>query len=55
MSKLRVAVLFGGQSSEHEVSVMSARNVVKAIDGGRYEIVPIVIDRAGHRLLALEG
>ncbi len=29
MPKLRVAVLFGGQSSEHEVSVMSARNVVK--------------------------
>jgi len=33
MSKLRVAVLFGGQSSEHEVCVMSARNVVRAIDG----------------------
>ncbi|MGY5780353.1 D-alanine--D-alanine ligase family protein [Rhizobium sp. LEGMi135b] len=54
MSKLRVAVLFGGQSSEHEVSVMSARNVVKAIDGGRYEIVPILIDRAGRWLLVEE-
>ncbi|MBB6483675.1 D-alanine--D-alanine ligase family protein [Rhizobium lusitanum] len=54
MSKLRVAVLFGGQSSEHEVSVMSARNVVKAIDGGRYEIVPILIDRSGRWLLTEE-
>ncbi|WP_368518045.1 D-alanine--D-alanine ligase family protein [Rhizobium sp.] len=54
MSKLRVAVLFGGQSSEHEVSVMSARNVVKAIDGGRYEIVPILIDRGGRWLLVEE-
>ncbi|WP_349956359.1 D-alanine--D-alanine ligase family protein [Rhizobium sp. ZPR3] len=54
MSKLRVAVLFGGQSSEHEVSVMSARNVVRAIDGARYEIVPILIDRAGRWLLVEE-
>ncbi|MGG6895167.1 D-alanine--D-alanine ligase family protein [Rhizobium sp. BR 315] len=54
MSKLRVAVLFGGQSTEHEVSVMSARNVVKAIDGARYEIVPILIDRAGRWLLVEE-
>ncbi|MDK4705178.1 hypothetical protein PH562_23210 [Rhizobium sp. CNPSo 4062] len=55
MSKLRVAVLFGDQSTEHEVSVMSDRNVVKAIDGARYEIVPILIDRTGHWLMALEG
>ncbi len=54
MSKLRVAVLFGGQSTEHEVSVMSARNVVKAIDGARYEIVPILIDRGGRWLLVEE-
>ncbi len=54
MSKLRVAVLFGGQSSEHEVSVMSARNVVRAIDSARYEIVPILIDRAGRWLLVEE-
>ncbi|MDL2403619.1 D-alanine--D-alanine ligase family protein [Rhizobium mayense] len=54
MSKLRVAVLFGGQSTEHEVSIMSARNVIKAIDGGKYEIVPILIDRAGRWLLVEE-
>ncbi|MFS8112075.1 D-alanine--D-alanine ligase [Rhizobium jaguaris] len=54
MSKLRVAVLFGGQSSEHEVSIMSARNVIKAIDSGKYEIVPILIDRRGRWLLVEE-
>ncbi|MFB2562952.1 hypothetical protein [Rhizobium sp. IMFF44] len=47
--------MFGDQSAEHEVSVMSDRNVVKAIDGARYEIVPILIDRTGHWLMALEG
>ena len=51
MSKLRVAVLFGGQSSEHDVSIMSARNVIRAIDAGTYEVVPILIDRAGRWLL----
>lgn len=51
MSKLRLAVLFGGQSSEHDVSIMSARNVIKAIDAQKYEIVPILIDRAGRWLL----
>lgn len=51
MSKLRLAVLFGGQSSEHDVSIMSARNVIKAIDAQKYEIVPILIDRAGRWLM----
>ncbi len=51
MSKLRVAVLFGGQSSEHDVSIMSARNVIRAIDAETYEVVPILIDRGGRWLL----
>ncbi|MBR7539268.1 D-alanine--D-alanine ligase, partial [Mycobacterium tuberculosis] len=38
--KRRVAVLFGGRSAEHEVSLLSAGNVVKAIDTSRYEVVP---------------
>ena len=46
-SKIRVAVLFGGRSAEHEVSLQSARNVVDAIDNGKYETVLIGIDRAG--------
>lgn len=49
--KLRVAVLFGGQSAEHEVSILSARNVIRAIDAAKYEIVPIVIDRGGQWFL----
>ncbi len=50
-SKLRVAVLFGGQSAEHDVSILSARNVVKAIDAAKYEVIPILIDRTGEWLL----
>ncbi|PLP60033.1 D-alanine--D-alanine ligase A [Mesorhizobium loti] len=46
-SKLRIAVLFGGRSAEHDVSIMSASNVVKAIDASRYEIVPIGVSRDG--------
>jgi D-alanine-D-alanine ligase len=45
--KTRIAVLYGGRSAEHDVSILSAANVVKAIDRTRYEIVPIAIDRAG--------
>ena len=46
-SKIRVAVLFGGRSAEHEVSLQSARNVIDAIDQEKYETVLIGIDRAG--------
>jgi D-alanine-D-alanine ligase len=45
--KTRVAVLFGGRSAEHEVSLQSARNVLDAIDQDKYEIVLIGIDRNG--------
>jgi D-alanine-D-alanine ligase len=47
ISKLRVAVLFGGRSAEHDISVLSARNVFKALDTGKYDAVPILIDRDG--------
>jgi D-alanine-D-alanine ligase len=50
-SKLRVAVLFGGRSAEHDVSVLSARNVFKALDAEKYDVVPILIDRQGKWLL----
>ncbi|ANK72800.1 D-alanine--D-alanine ligase [Ensifer sp. ENS07] len=49
--KLRIAVLFGGRSAEHEVSLMSARNAVAALDRTRYEIVPIGIARDGRWML----
>ena len=45
--KIRVAVLFGGRSAEHEVSLQSARNVIEAIDQERFETVLIGIDRKG--------
>jgi len=45
--RLRVALLFGGRSAEHDVSVMSAGNVFRALDPARYEVVPIGITRSG--------
>ncbi len=54
--KPRIAVLFGGRSSEHDVSLLSARNVVRAIDTARYDIVPIAVTRAGEWLIVeLDG
>ena len=47
MAKLRVAVLIGGRSSEHEISVASARSVLDALDPARYETVTIEIGRDG--------
>ncbi|MFD2052858.1 D-alanine--D-alanine ligase family protein [Mesorhizobium calcicola] len=49
--KTRVAILYGGRSAEHDVSRLSAANVLKAIDRTRYEIVPIAISRSGRWLL----
>lgn len=55
-SRPRLAVLFGGRSTEHEVSVMSAVNVIGAIDPDHFEAVPIYVDREGvWRLSSLEG
>jgi D-alanine-D-alanine ligase len=45
--KIRVGVLFGGQSSEHEVSLASARSVMAAMDPDKYEVVPIGITKVG--------
>jgi D-alanine-D-alanine ligase len=45
--KLRVGVLFGGRSGEHEVSLLSAASVLKAIDPAKYEVVPIGITKEG--------
>lgn len=46
-SKLRIAVLFGGRSSEHDVSVMSGTNVMAALSPDKYEAVPIFITHDG--------
>lgn len=45
--KLRVGILFGGRSAEHEVSLQSARNVAAALDSKKYEAVYIGINKAG--------
>ena len=45
--KIRVGVIFGGRSGEHEISIRSARTVIEQIDRSKYEVVPIAIDKAG--------
>ena len=52
MKKIKVGVLFGGQSAEHEVSLVSARHVVAAMDKDKYEISLIGITHQGQWLLA---
>jgi D-alanine-D-alanine ligase len=47
MKKTRVIVLFGGRSAEHEISLLSARNVVNALDRSRFEPVLVGIDKLG--------
>src|SRR5438093_1273132 len=59
MRKLRVAVLYGGRSGEHEVSLQSAAAVINNLDRERFEIVPVAIDKQGrwrlNDLSLLEG
>ncbi len=45
--KQRVAVIYGGRSGEHDVSVLSARSVMGALDQNRFEVVPFYINREG--------
>ena len=52
MKKLRVGILFGGRSGEHEVSLLSAASVSNAIDKNRYEVVPIGITKQGRWVTA---
>ncbi|MBE1534735.1 D-alanine--D-alanine ligase family protein [Actinomadura algeriensis] len=54
-SKIRVAVVFGGRSSEHAISCVTAGAVMAAIDRDRYEVVPIGIARDGRWVLASAG
>ena len=61
MKKMRIGILFGGRSGEHEVSLLSARSVLKAIDREKYEVAMIGITKQGRwicgddPLLALES
>jgi len=49
--KIRVGILFGGKSAEHEVSLQSAKNVADAVDKDKYEVSLIGIDKSGRWLL----
>ena len=55
MKKLRVGILFGGRSGEHEISLLSAASVFKAIDPNKYEVVPIGITKDGRWLTASDA
>jgi D-alanine-D-alanine ligase len=48
--KLRVGIIFGGRSGEHEVSLLSAASILQAIDRDKFDVVPIGINKAGHWL-----
>src|ERR1043166_5941631 len=48
--KLRIGVIFGGRSGEHEGPIRSARSVIEAIDKSKYEVVPIAITKEGNWL-----
>src|SRR5208283_3839328 len=52
IKKIRVGILFGGRSGEHEVSLLSAASVINAIDKTKYEVVPIGITKEGRWLTA---
>ena len=52
MKKIRVGILFGGRSGEHEVSLLSAASVLGAIDRSKYEVVPIGITKQGRWVTA---
>src|SRR6478735_488929 len=52
--RLRVAVVFGGRSSEHAVSCVSAGSVLGALDRARFDVVPVGITRAGAWVLVAD-
>jgi D-alanine-D-alanine ligase len=47
MKKIRVGILFGGRSGEHEISLLSAASVFKAINQNKFDVVPIGITKEG--------
>ena len=54
MKRIRLGLIFGGRSVEHEVSLVSARSVLAAIDPSVYEVVPIGVTRQGKWLTSTE-
>ena len=54
-ARLKVGVIFGGRSVEHEVSIVSARSIAKNLDAAKYEVVPIGISREGRWYTSSDG
>ncbi|MBV8160656.1 MAG: D-alanine--D-alanine ligase, partial [Acidimicrobiia bacterium] len=53
--RIRLVVLFGGRSAEHDVSCTTAVNVLQALDPGRYDVVPVGVTHEGRWVLAEEA
>lgn len=54
-NKLKVGIIFGGRSGEHEVSLRSAESIINALDRAKYEVVPIAITKEGRWLSSSEA
>jgi D-alanine-D-alanine ligase len=54
-TKIRLGVIYGGRSGEHEVSVRSARSVIEAVDPEKYEVIPVAITKEGRWLSPAES
>src|SRR3990167_5681074 len=54
MKKIRVGIVYGGRSGEHEVSIISAASVISALDKKKYETVPIYINDKGQWLAGVQ-
>lgn len=55
MSKIKVGIVYGGRSGEHEVSIRSAKAVIEQIDKEKYEVIPIAITKEGNWLNPVES
>src|SRR5215213_460185 len=55
MDKIKIGVVFGGRSGEHEISVRSAKSVIEQIDKDKYEVIPIAITKEGNWLNPVES
>lgn len=55
MKKIRVCVIFGGRSGEHEVSLVSAHSVMNALDRSKYDVIPLGISKAGRWLAGAQS
>jgi D-alanine-D-alanine ligase len=55
MEKIKVGIIYGGRSGEHEISVRSAKTVIEQIDKNKYEVLPIAISKEGNWLNPFES